>query len=104
GRLALGRPAALVAITPNDDFYVITKGATPYLGASKWRLKVDGLVASPFTLTYDELLKLPRIEKTLSNPFPITWSFWRYLWVNPQPGAYKIRGRAIDGRGKVQDW
>jgi hypothetical protein len=45
-------------------------------------------------------------EKTnlFSNPSPITWSFWKYLWVNPQPGAYKIRVRAIDGRGKVEDW
>ena len=273
-----GEQAALVAITPNDDFYVTSKGTTPYLDASKWRLKVDGLVANSFTLTYDELLKLPRIEKTLtlecisnpiggnylgnakwtgtplkplleraqptqqaanvviyaadgfstghpiariwnpenflayqmndsdlppdhgypvrifipgkfgmkqpkwitriqfvdktylgyweskgwsdecerraharftdlkdgakisgksfeltgyaignldgvkaveisfddgktwektnlfSNPSPITWSFWKYLWVNPQPGAYKIRVRAIDGRGKVEDW
>jgi DMSO/TMAO reductase YedYZ molybdopterin-dependent catalytic subunit len=68
-----GEQAALVAITPNEDFYVTSKGTTPNLDASKWRLKVDGLVASPFTLTYDELLKLPRIEKTLtleciSNP------------------------------------
>jgi hypothetical protein len=45
-------------------------------------------------------------EKTnlFSNPSPITWSFWKYLWVNPQPAAYKIRVRAIDGRGKVEDW
>ena len=68
-----GERAALLAITPNDDFYVTSKGSTPYIDASKWRLKVDGLVANSFTLTYDELLKLPRVEKTLtleciSNP------------------------------------
>ena len=68
-----GEQAALLAITPNDDFYVTTKGSTPFLDASKWRLKVDGLVANPFTLTYDELLKLPKTEKMLtleciSNP------------------------------------
>jgi hypothetical protein len=45
-------------------------------------------------------------EKTnlFSNPSPITWSFWKYLWVNPQPAAYRIRVRAIDGRGKGEDW
>jgi DMSO/TMAO reductase YedYZ molybdopterin-dependent catalytic subunit len=68
-----GERAALVAITPNDDFYVTSKGTTPYLDASKWRLKIEGLVANPFILTYDDLLKLPRVEKTLtleciSNP------------------------------------
>jgi DMSO/TMAO reductase YedYZ molybdopterin-dependent catalytic subunit len=273
-----GEQAALVAITPNDDFYVTSKGATPYLDAAKWRLSIDGLLANPFALTYDELLKLPSIEKTLtlecisnpiggnylgnaewkgtllrpllqraqpmkqaanaviyaadgfstahpiariwkdenflayqmndsdlppdhgypvrifipgkfgmkqpkwitriqlvdkaylgyweskgwsdecerwaharftdlkdggrisgksfeltgyaignldgikaveisfddgktwqktnlfSNPSPITWSFWKYVWVNPQPGAYKIRVRAIDGRDRVEDW
>ena len=69
----LGGQAALLAITPNDDFYVTSKGTTPFLNASKWRLKVDGLVANPFTLTYDELLKLPKVQKMLtleciSNP------------------------------------
>ncbi len=65
--------AALVAITPNDDFYVTSKGMTPFLKASAWKLKVDGLVSSPFALSYQELLALPRLEKEftlecISNP------------------------------------
>jgi DMSO/TMAO reductase YedYZ molybdopterin-dependent catalytic subunit len=273
-----GERAALVAITPNEDFYVTSKGSTPTVDASKWRLKIDGLVANPFTLTYDDVLKFPRVEKFLtlecisnpiggnflgnakwtgtplkplleraqptkeaahaiiyaadgystghpiarmwneenflayrmngadlppdhgypvrifipgkfgmkqpkwvtrvqfvnqaylgyweskgwsdnserlaharftdlkdganisgknfeltgyalgnldgikaveisfdngktwdrvnlfSNPSPLTWCFWKYVWLNPQPGTYEIRVRAIDGRGKVQDW
>ncbi len=68
-----GEPAALVAITPNDDFYVTSKGSTPRVDPNQWRLKFDGLVAHPFTLTYEDLLALPRREKTLtleciSNP------------------------------------
>ncbi len=68
-----GEKAALLAITPNDDFYVTSKGATPSVDARKWRLKFDGLVSHPFTLTYADLLALPRVEKTLtleciSNP------------------------------------
>jgi len=43
-----GEQAALVAITPNEDFYVTSKGTTPLLKAADWRLKVDGLVAKPF--------------------------------------------------------
>jgi DMSO/TMAO reductase YedYZ molybdopterin-dependent catalytic subunit len=61
-----GPQAALVAITPNDDFYVTSKGSTPKLEPASWRLKIDGLVAHPFTLTYQELLALPHLEKILT--------------------------------------
>jgi DMSO/TMAO reductase YedYZ molybdopterin-dependent catalytic subunit len=68
-----GARAALVAITPNEDFYVTTKGATPNVNVAKWSLKVDGHVENPFTLSYNDVLKLPRLEKDLtleciSNP------------------------------------
>jgi len=61
-----GERAALVAITPNEDFYVTSKGATPRVDVAKWRLKFDGLVSEPLALSYQELLALPRIEKTLT--------------------------------------
>ncbi len=69
----MGEQAALVAITPNEDFYVTSKGVTPRVKAGEWRLKVDGLVARPFTLDFQELLALPSVEKALtleciSNP------------------------------------
>jgi DMSO/TMAO reductase YedYZ molybdopterin-dependent catalytic subunit len=68
-----GERAALMAITPNEDFYITSKGTTPRVDAAKWQLKVDGLVAKPFTLSYPDLLGLPRLEKYLtleciSNP------------------------------------
>jgi len=68
-----GEQAALVAITPNEDFYVTSKGTSPIVKVADWQLKVDGLVAKPFTLTYRDLLALPRLEKDLtleciSNP------------------------------------
>ncbi len=68
-----GERAALLAVTPNEDFYVTSKGTTPRVDVAKWRFKIDGLVRNPFTLTYEETRELPRIEKTLtleciSNP------------------------------------
>jgi hypothetical protein len=68
-----GERAAILAITPNEDFYVTSKGSTPSVDAIKWRLRFDGLVGRPFTIAYDDLLKLPRIQKLLtleciSNP------------------------------------
>lgn len=37
-----------------------------------------------------------------SNPSPLTWSFWKYPWVNPSPGTCKIRVRSTDGKGRVE--
>lgn len=61
-----GAEAALAAITPNDDFYVTSKGATPAVKSADWRFRFDGLVAHPFTLTYPDLLALPQVEKELT--------------------------------------
>lgn len=61
-----GERAALVAITPNEDFYITSKGRTPTLRASDWQLKIDGLVAHPLTSTYEQLLSLPRLEKVMT--------------------------------------
>jgi Oxidoreductase molybdopterin binding domain/Bacterial Ig domain len=68
-----GEKAALVAITPNDGFYVTSKGGTPHLKPEEWSLTVEGLVAHPFTLSYQDVLALPQIQKYLtleciSNP------------------------------------
>ena len=54
-------------LTPNDRFYVRTHFATPTLEADKWQLRVEGAVKRPFTLTYDELRKLPsrKVQATL---------------------------------------
>jgi DMSO/TMAO reductase YedYZ molybdopterin-dependent catalytic subunit len=58
-----GSRAALMAITPNDQFYVTSKGGTPTIDRNKWELKFDGLVEHAFSISYQDLLKLPRIEK-----------------------------------------
>jgi len=48
-------------ITSNDQFYVVSKNlaADPIVDGTSWRLTVDGQVAKPFTLTYQDLQKLP---------------------------------------------
>ena len=61
-----GERAALMAITPTDDFYVTSKGSTPMLRAENWRLKIDGLVEHPLTLTYSDVLALPPIDRELT--------------------------------------
>ncbi|MGH9397268.1 MAG: molybdopterin-dependent oxidoreductase [Terriglobia bacterium] len=61
-----GAKAALQAITPNDNFYVTTKGDTPRVDAATWRFKIDGLVANPFELDYNQVLSQPRIEQEMT--------------------------------------
>jgi DMSO/TMAO reductase YedYZ molybdopterin-dependent catalytic subunit len=49
------------AITPLSDFYVVSKNfIDPTVDAKRWSLAVNGsFVEHPFTLTYDELTRLP---------------------------------------------
>ncbi|MGH9770695.1 MAG: molybdopterin-dependent oxidoreductase, partial [Candidatus Acidiferrales bacterium] len=61
-----GPAAALAAITPNDEFYVTTKGDTPTVQADSWRLKIGGLVARPLELNYGQLLALPPVETEMT--------------------------------------
>ena len=37
-----GPQAAVVAITPNEDFYITSKGSTPHVNWNDWRLQIDG--------------------------------------------------------------
>src|ERR1700687_3696750 len=49
-------------LTPNDQFFVRTHVYVPTVSLNEWRLKVDGEVASPLTLTLDNLRQLPSVE------------------------------------------
>ncbi|BBZ12881.1 sulfite oxidase [Mycobacterium branderi] len=50
-------PVALASdgITPLDVFYCRNHGPIPDIPPDQWRLTVDGLVANPLSLTFDEL-------------------------------------------------
>jgi DMSO/TMAO reductase YedYZ molybdopterin-dependent catalytic subunit len=50
-------------VTPTQDFYRIDTALTvPQVDVSAWRLRVDGLVDRPFSITYDELLAMESVE------------------------------------------
>jgi DMSO/TMAO reductase YedYZ molybdopterin-dependent catalytic subunit len=50
----------------------------------KFTLKVHGLVKSPFTVDYAELLKLPQVEKTADVHCVTGWSMLGGLWKGVQ--------------------
>lgn len=64
-RRAVGSRATLTPeITPNDQFYVVSKNFTdPLVPVTEWKLEITGLVERPFTLTYDEMLALPSVTQ-----------------------------------------
>ena len=52
------------AITPNDDFYVVTKNLIdPRVNAGSWRLELSGLVEKPRTLDLAEVESMPAVEQ-----------------------------------------
>jgi len=68
-----GPLAALRAITPAGDLYVMSSHGEPAVDVEKWSLLIGGLVENPLRLSYGEVRQLPRYETTLtleciSNP------------------------------------
>jgi DMSO/TMAO reductase YedYZ molybdopterin-dependent catalytic subunit len=53
---------------------VLHYGLVPTVDTRTWTFTVDGHVAHPFTLTYDELLALPRITVACDMHCVTTWS------------------------------
>src|SRR5690348_10232585 len=49
-------------ITPIEHFFVRTHVYVPTVDVKEWRLKVEGEVATPLTLTIDDLKKLPAVD------------------------------------------
>ena len=54
-------------VTPMEDFYrVDTALVVPRVDISTWRLELRGMVGRPLTLTYDELLARPHVERDIT--------------------------------------
>lgn len=51
-------------VTPNEEFYVIdTALSVPRVDLETWTLSFTGLADTPFSITYDELLAMPMVER-----------------------------------------
>jgi DMSO/TMAO reductase YedYZ molybdopterin-dependent catalytic subunit len=60
-------PGMTAFTTPVDDFYRVDISlVTPQIDAASWSLTIDGMVDHPITLTYDELLAMPLIERDIT--------------------------------------
>lgn len=56
----------LQAITPAADFFVVQFSETPRINATDWRLKIEGMVSHPLTLSLAELNRMPQHEEVVT--------------------------------------
>ncbi|WP_432980210.1 molybdopterin-dependent oxidoreductase [Dactylosporangium sp. CA-233914] len=108
-----GLPDLAPFVTPNKDFYQIdTALVVPQLTTEDWRLRIHGRVEKEVTISWDELLKRPMIERyvtlaCVSNEVGgnlIGNAKWQGVRVadlldeaRPKAGADQVVSRSIDG-------
>jgi DMSO/TMAO reductase YedYZ molybdopterin-dependent catalytic subunit len=106
-------PGITPRITPNESHYTVdTTLVKPRVLVDDWRLDIKGLVQSPFSLTYDQLLDLEAVEQMhtlecISNYVGgdlISTALWTGVPLRDlldraqvQPGAYDVVFTSVDG-------
>ena len=109
----LGLPDLDSFVTSNDDFFRIdTAIVVPRIDPDTWRLRIHGRVRHPYTLTFEQLLARPMVERYLtlacvSNQVGgdlIGTARWLGVPLadllraaGPLPGADQVVGRSVDG-------
>jgi hypothetical protein len=58
----LGFTINSVTITPNDEFFVVSKGEAPFVPSDTWNLTIDGYVNNNLTFTYANFTSQPSKE------------------------------------------
>jgi sulfite oxidase len=76
-------------LTPKELFYVRHHAYAPTVNAGDWKLTIDGEVEKPFTLTLDELKKLPKATVTVTLECA---GNGRAFYDPPMPGIQWERG------------
>jgi DMSO/TMAO reductase YedYZ molybdopterin-dependent catalytic subunit len=106
-------PGAVAYVTSNDDFYRIdTALYPPEVDPSTWQLRIFGMVRNPITITWDQLLTRPMIQRyvtlaCVSNEVGgdlIGNARWLGTPIKalldeaqPLPGADQVVQRSVDG-------
>ncbi|HMM43507.1 MAG TPA: molybdopterin-dependent oxidoreductase, partial [Thermomicrobiales bacterium] len=98
-------PGMPPAITPNHEFYVVSKNfIDPDVDETDWSLAVSGLVDQPLTLTYADVLARPASEmistlECISNPVGgeyISTAKWKGFPLRDLLLDAAIRPRVVD--------
>jgi len=89
-------------------FPVLDLGVQPRIDPADWRLRIDGLVAGPVELTWDQFNALPQVEDVSDFHCVTTWSKFDCRWggvafttlhelVAPAPEARFVYFTGYDG-------
>lgn len=100
-------------ITPNDDFYLIdTALSVPRIRLDRWTMTIGGMVDTPLTLSYEDLLARPQVERVItiacvSNEVGgslIGTAVWQGILLSDlldeagvSPDAEQVFGTSVDG-------
>ena len=88
-------PAGLV---PSGGWRIYTVAATmPRFDPKTWRLRIDGLVERPVTLTYHDLLGLPRAEQVSDFHCVTGWTVRHVHWGGVRFRDLLAQARPLDG-------
>jgi DMSO/TMAO reductase YedYZ molybdopterin-dependent catalytic subunit len=63
-----------------ERFPVLHAGVTPRVDLSKWDFQIKGLVESPVTFSYQDLLDMPQVTRTLDIHCVTKWSKLDTQW------------------------
>lgn len=99
--------------TPTPDFYRIDIALSPpRMEPADWSVTIDGKVRNPYSITFDELLAMPMVERDItltcvSNPIGGRYcgsTRWQGVLVadliaraDPEPGADQVLSMGKDG-------
>ncbi|MER5789565.1 molybdopterin-dependent oxidoreductase [Streptomyces sp. NPDC001980] len=112
-RVSTGVSGVQSFVTRNTDFYRIDTALTvPQMEPKDWRLRIHGRVKRPLTLTYDQLLAMPMVERYITLTCVSNEVGGELLgnarWlgvpvrdllaeVEPDAGADQVVSRSVDG-------
>jgi DMSO/TMAO reductase YedYZ molybdopterin-dependent catalytic subunit len=103
-----GMPKLPVGQVVTHAWPVLDLGIKPAVPTSKWKLTIDGLVAHPVSLSWDDFTALEQVHDTSDFHCVTTWSKMDMKWegvrfstlaalAEPDPAATHVMCHAYDG-------
>ncbi len=86
-------------ITPNDTFFVISKGETPDINIISWRLRVEGQVNNSLLLDYSSLISQPSTEVVATLQCvegPSGTALWKGILIRELLDLAEVKGNVVD--------
>ncbi|MFX1570155.1 MAG: molybdopterin-dependent oxidoreductase [Promethearchaeota archaeon] len=86
-------------ITPNDEFFVVSKGETPIISVNNWNMKIVGHINNSLTYSYSNFTSLPSKEVLATLQCvdgPSGTALWKGVPVKELLEQAKVQPGAID--------